>query len=470
MKKTLILVTLALCLALCCTACSATPATTASPGNGKPTASADNPVVAKVGNVEILNSQVLDIFNGYGYPSYLAAYGYEAGSDEYNEAANMALSSILQSMAKAEVVRQAAAKDGLTLTDEEKVTVDTEYQATLGSLYATAKTEAEALKEADDTINVDAKTEELVENIFTEAGYTRDSYKQELLDYALIDKYQSETVKDTTLSEEDLGTRYAELTTTQQTTYCGTGTWDDPEEGYTAADSGVETTYSSSTVAYMPARYTAVTNLVIAFDDETAAAISELQSNAELSTEEIQEQIAELEKTGYNNVKSTVDEVYAKAQTADQTTFNSLITQYGSDSGMTGTALTYGYLVGEDTNYVQSFKEAASAFTAAGEISEAFTSSYGVHILRCVDVFAGGAVPLEQVHDRYKAEADATYQDEFYEEHLTKLCDEMGMELYTDKLTLGETTTASASPAASGEASPTASAEAAASVSPTGAQ
>ena len=96
------------------------------------------------------------------------------------------------------------------------------------------------------------------------------------------------------------------------------------------------------------------------------------------------------------SVQDTIDEINQKL--SQGVSFDDLIAEYGTDSGMTSGEYPNGYEVAlASYGYVQEFVSAAFSVDTMGDVSQPVVSDYGVHIVKYVaDVPAG---PIELTDD-----------------------------------------------------------------------
>ncbi|MBR1586118.1 MAG: peptidylprolyl isomerase [Clostridia bacterium] len=246
----------------------------------------------------------------------------------------------------------------------------------------------------------------------------KDAFEQSAADEVLLEKLNDETVKDVTVTEEELEAQLAEKVAADQETYTA-----DPDAYGNAVNSG-------TAVYYAPAGYRTVKHILINLLEADSSAIDELDdaltaaenalenADEDADTDALQAAVDEAQaavdaatETAFANIQEKVNEVYEKA-TAEGADFDALITEYSDDSmPATGYAIREGYVY-----FVEPFVTAAMALENIGDVSEPVRSTYGYHIIQYVGDVAEGAVALDTVRDALETELladkkEATYND-----------------------------------------------------------
>ena len=186
--------------------------------------------------------------------------------------------------------------------------------------------------------------------------------------------------------------------------------------------------YVTDTAYYIPEGYRAVTHILLTPDEPLldtwkglAAQLEEQNQapeNTETSTDAAAETAAEPEATEepvtqemvdaaaqaiMDNVQPKVDEI--KQKLADGASFNDLIAEYGSDSGMsTEEARAEGYLVhANSVAWDPVFTAGAMSLEKVGDVSEPVLGSHGVHLIYYLKDVPAGAVELSaELKDYFK--------------------------------------------------------------------
>ncbi len=216
-------------------------------------------------------------------------------------------------------------------------------------------------------------------------------------------KLRADVVKDVTVSEEEFQTEYQARVNTATNNYVNT-----PAAYGTAVSNG-------ETIYYTPAGYRYVKHVLVSFTDEDKAAIEALETELLTATDEnkadVQGRLDAAKATAMANIQPTVDEVAAKIAAGED--FNTLITTYNTDPGMTADSV--GYPVSSaSTNWVPEFKNASMELQNVGDVSGAVISSYGVHFIKYESDAVEGPVDAETVRESITSELLTTKQDEAY--------------------------------------------------------
>lgn len=274
-------------------------------------------------------------------------------------------------------------------------------------------------------------------------------------------KLKDDTVKDVTVSEEELTTEYNTRVQTDKTNY-----GDNPD----SYDYGAAVT-NGTTVYYTPAGYRTVKQILVKFAEADQTAIDDLnkqvtdkqtelttaqnsltalgedasaddeaaaESRATL-TETVETLTAEIEKlqgdldaareAGYTALQPTVEEIQGKLAAGES--FDSLIETYNQDPGMPET----GYLVSENSrNWVTEFKDASMALAAIGDISDPVRTTYGIHLIEYAGDVAEGEIGLDTVRDDLSGTLLTEKQNTAYNEAVEKWIEEADAKIQKDKL------------------------------------
>ena len=268
-------------------------------------------------------------------------------------------------------------------------------------------------------------------------GYTEDTFISEFLESQtsneLITRLRTHVAGDVAVTDEDVQAHYDELVKEDQDMYgSDVGTY----EFYTQ--------YYGQPSYYTPEGYRGITHILLPVDEELLNAWKDLQARleeqdggetegtdgGETATETpeepvTQEMVDAAKQAILDSVKEKVDEINAKL--ADGASFEDLILEYGTDTGMADDERrANGYPVHAGSiMYDSNFAGAAMALEKVGDISDPVVSQFGVHILHYVKDIPGGAVELtddiratlkEQVLEEKKTEAYDTLVEKWMAE------------------------------------------------------
>ena len=280
---------------------------------------------------------------------------------------------------------------------------------------------------------------------------TRENFVESATSEKLLEKLEAETVKDVTVSEEDLENLLAEKVAADQETYTAT------PASYGVAVSNGTATY------YAPAGYRHVKHILVKLTDDDSAAITEKQTalteantalttaqsalenaaedadkealqaaidEAQKAVEEAQKAVDEATEAAFANIQEKTDEIYALA-TAEGADFDALVKEYSEDSDSAPET----YVVNESsTVFVEPFVTAAMALENIGDVSEPVRTTYGYHIIKYVADVEEGPVTLDAVRETIEAEALQTKKDTTYEEAVSSWIEAADVKTYPEKI------------------------------------
>lgn len=279
----------------------------------------------------------------------------------------------------------------------------------------------------------------------------REVFEESATSEVLLEKLRAETVKDVTVSDDEIKALYDQKVAADQATYT------ENPNSYASAASGSQTVY------YAPAGYRQVKQILIKLTDEDSSAVdakkAELTSaqnmlsaaqtslndaaedadkaplqtavdNAQKAVDEAQAAVDAATEAAFANIQAKVDEVYAlvKAEGAD---FDALQKEYNQDSA--GAPETYAINEG-CTVYVEPFVTAGMALKEIGDVTEPVRTTYGYHILQYAGDVAEGPVALESVKDALNAEILSEKQDAAYDSAVAEWISAAQVKTYPEKM------------------------------------
>lgn len=293
-------------------------------------------------------------------------------------------------------------------TPEEEAEMEASAQATYQSYsdmittYFTADTE----------LTGDALQAE-IDRQLAELGYpTREEVLANERISRMDNRLYDEVTRDVTVSDEEVSAEYERLVASDKTSYT-----EFPESyDYASAVSNGQTVY------YTPAGYRYVKHILVTFTDEAQAAIDAAAT---------EEERAAATQAAIAAIQPTLDEIQAKLAAGES--FESLITAYNQDPGMTADSV--GYLVSAETNnWVPEFRDASMALAAVGDVSGPVASSYGVHIIQYAGDVAEGPAAFETVSDALTEQMLTQKRDALYSQVLNQWVEETGAKVYMNRL------------------------------------
>lgn len=369
-----------------------------------------NQVVAVVGDKQILKKEFTEQFN-----NMMTAYGYDESymKDSANkETVDNLKKSVLDQMVGEEAAYQYAIANGMDLTEAEKQEVQDNLNETIESYKEAIRSQVEAEASSDPSINVEEETAKRQQEQL--AGYQDPAYVQGAIRYQVLQKFKESITGTIKVTEEKAKERY-DLEVDNQKNML------DNIQMY-------EMNIQMGNTPYVyPEGTKAVKNILISIpkDKQTEVSTYRKSKNDAQADEVLQEELAK--------IKTKADEVLAKAKAGED--FDSLIEQYGEDPGMTSEpGKTKGYYVYPgDTNYVQSFTDAALALQNVGDTSDLVASDYGYHILKLIAI-PEQVVPFEEVKDDLIASLQTSEENSAIQQKKQEIVKAANVKEYYNKL------------------------------------
>jgi foldase protein PrsA len=419
-------------------------------------------IIVEVAGATITKTEVQQATeNVLDYQQYM--YSYYGMSYDRTDADHIASAqeSAIQSLIEQAVIKQKIQEYGMDqFTDEELATINETVDTTYDSYFSAVQSYyfADTELTGDDlTAAVEAKMQAL--------GYgDKASMLEDEKLSAATDKLKAEVVKDVTVTDDETMSEYASQVSNAISAYASDLTQ------YASDVSG------GSIIYYIPDGYRYVKNLLIMIsdDDKTAistmttqisddqdsldavtSAIAELPADPAEDTDDQQKsrteladqsatltaeiadltaQLNTLTENAYAAIQPTVDEVEAKI--AAGTDFDSLVAQYGQDTGMQSEPTkSQGYLVCEGiTTYLDVFTTEAMALQKIGDISDPFRSEYGIHILRYASDLESEQVAYSKIKDQILSNLLTEKQDTLYNDTLSQWITDANAKTYADRM------------------------------------
>lgn len=288
--------------------------------------------------------------------------------------------------------------------DEMYASSDAEWQDALDSYvsYNLALTES-----ATDEEKAAAYAE--AEGYYNDLGYSQESLRENYLDNEIYTRVQAELCKDVTVTDDDVLAYYNDIVASDQALY------QNDADAYETQLLMVQYGYADQEPWYHPEGYRYVKHILLAVDSDLLTDYTSLLASFEAQTDETAEEdrvtaedVEAAKEAVLASVQTEIDEINAKL--AEGVSFEDLITQYGTDPGMTSDEYANGYEVSASSyGFVPEFVTAAFSLAAIGDISEPTISDYGVHIVQYAGDVPGGPVTLT---DEMKETIRTTLQDE----------------------------------------------------------
>lgn len=357
-------------------------------------------IVAEVNGTLIPKSEYYEILDGMG-----AMYGMTAETLNDEETGPEMRESLLEQVVNEEALYQQAVEDGLVDdSDEHREEVRKEIEETLETQKESYASQYESEEEA----------EKAYDDYVKENGYDDMDAKidESIRQTAINDEYDKVTSA-VEASEEDAKEYYDEQVETQESAI------EEDPSSYSLYTSQGGNYYNPPGSVY-------VKNLLISLPDDVQDQISSLRSegNTEEADKLRDEELAKIE--------ADADAALQRAKSGED--FDKLLEELGTDPGMEQEpAKTVGYMVYEDSNYVDEFEEASLKLAKDGEISPLVGTDFGYHIIERVSD-ASGPVPFDTVKDTIIETLTQEQQSEAYQKFLDELKEKMDIVLHTDRL------------------------------------
>lgn len=239
------------------------------------------------------------------------------------------------------------------------------------------------------------------EAYFTAMGYSVASLADSIKYNASLDKLEAEALrdKDLTVSEDEVRALFEEVAAADQ-----------QQVGDSAGYYEMLRYYYGYDLWFVPEGYRGIIHILLETDKDLLNAYQTAQAAYEESVTdenpEGDETLKAARDDAYQAVldskKAEIDDIYARLEKGES--FEALIAEYGTDSGMTSEdTLKEGYLVHKDS-IIWDPAFIAAAFSdkmnQPGDTSDPAVGNYGVHILHYLKDVPGGFVELsEAIHE-----------------------------------------------------------------------
>ena len=383
----------------------------------------DPVVVAEFDGGQLLSTEVIPEYN-----DQLTSQVFAGNSAE--DVSQSLLQSVMSDMVSDKIIAVRAQSLGLTdLTDADLAEINKAAAANYADqldeyiAYTEQNREEEEGGEPADAGEADAQAlrDEAAKRLKEESGVTQESIASELKETWWMQKFYDYTVKDVTITDEEVQTYYDELLADQKIAF--------PQypESFEYAH------LNGDAVTYRPEGFRAVRDILIPFpDNATATRASELTDKLEFDSgdAEAREQLEAL----YAPLDATAQEVLEKLSAGQS--FDSLMSEYGCSEDLNTDKLkTEGFYI-TDSSFVNSveFVEGSLLLDTPGDISTPLRSVYGVHLVQYIGDVPAGEVPLEEIRDEVRAEALDLKRSEYYEAQREAMLEQANVRYYPERL------------------------------------
>ena len=379
-------------------------------------AAAEEPVLlATINGQEIWSDNEYLTYMQSNYLNWASSNGY----DTSNEALIMAINqqAMQETLAYNAILRKGSEMGLDQFTDEDKAAFEADAKAQWDNIVDSFVSGSGSVTDESTDEEKAAARAEMEAQLLALYGYDEARYTEEYVAQAynntVYQRVFNSLTENLTVTDEDIQAYYDGLVKEHQETLNGS-----------AAAYEFYTRYYGQTFYYMPEGYRGITHILLKVDDDLlnswkdlSSKLEEQQSSAASEpaetetpaedaeptaepepTEEpvTEEMVAAAEQAILDSVKETVDEIKAKLDAG--ASFDDLIKEYGTDSGMEDDATrAAGYPVHSDSIiYDETFKDTAMALEKVGDISDPVVTQFGVHILNYLRDIPGGAAELTE--------------------------------------------------------------------------
>lgn len=380
--------------------------------------------VVTVGDQAVTMGEYIDLFNTYA--SYYTNYGYDIYSDP--TALNEFQDFVVDLLAEDKIIAYQAQKAGITeLSEEQLKEIEDKVAEELEYLLDTYRAQAEEEAAADSTVDVEARTKELMEaetEYYTGSSMTYDEFVEWIRTYykesAVSEAFREEVLKDITVSQEAIQKWYDDTLATQKTTYADDG-------GAYKTDAENYEKYGGVPVVYIPEGYSRVLHILITPEgepseeytaktdemDSLAAEYGELAFDSAISGannprlaeiltayKALDKEAQALEETRMASALTKANEVFAKLEAGED--FATLMSEYTQDDAILSfdNVAKKGLLISNKYESEADWsKDVKTAFSTLkmGEYSQVIRDEEGCHILYYLSDETTGPVALDTV-------------------------------------------------------------------------
>ena len=352
-----------------------------------------DPVVAKVGDVEILYSTFYNAFSTYAQYGIIDTSNSETAKDGRQMIMDMLVNSV--------VPVAEAHKLGMELTDEE-MNEAKENALTAANRYLSQYEDSEIEDETERRENaIKAFDAAYKANGYSFAAILADmeqQYVDEALGQKILNEHYSNIAEPT---GEEIQARYDKELAADKEAY-----EKDPSQYNT--DESYYSYYGNLKPLVAPAGLYYVKHILI--------------KNAENADEDKKDR----------DYKALAQEVLDKVNAGED--FEALMKEYNEDPGMD--SKPDGYIVGEtfENVYDEAFQKAAAALKKEGDVSGLVEGTYGIHIIKRYKDVSTDVVPLEDVKDDIKNLIMSEKKDEMYDQLMEQWKSELDVVTYDKRV------------------------------------
>lgn len=371
-------------------------------------------VVAEFDGGKVLSDEAAQ-----AYEEEIARYAFAGYTEE--EISGDLMGEVLSELVTDKVLRAKAEElglDELSPEDEQEMAklAQEDYESTVLMVEDLLREEGVAEEEIRDAA---------MEYLEQDEGITYDTVLKECRDEWWMSKLYDETTKDVAASDADIEAAYNELVQSQKESFAANA------EDYEYAR------MNGDMVAYNPAGYRAVREMLVEFDEETLLRVFELNDQiASMDASKQAEEIAQLEEE--------LAECYADADTRAMEAleqlragadFDEVLRAANPDSDAVEELSATVYPIREGSQYwPENVIGAAMALENVGDFSEPIHVENGVVILVYDGEIAEGAVPLEEIREALREELLESMQYGAYKTQVDEWVSAANPKYYPDRM------------------------------------
>lgn len=349
-------------------------------------------VVAKVDGDEILKGEFLDLYN-----QYKGIYGITdevEDNPEYKDTIAQVKGMILDQLITEKIVYNKAVESGFKVDDEAKADIKKQI---LGELEESLKLDEENGEDVEELAK-----EQLAEYLEL-SGMTEDEFWELAAKQEKINQFAEELLAEVEVTDADIKEYYEKQLKEQK---------ENPD-----------TIDMAPLQLHRPAGYIRVKHILIELPEDVRL------EHAKLLSEQKDKEAEELLQKELKNIEPKAKDVLEKAKSGEN--FEKLIEEYNFDTGMD---IEEGYVINEDTNFVESFKDAAFSLKKEGDISDLVASDYGYHIIKLYEVLPEKDYTLDETKDIIREIVDSEKKNEKWASLIEEWEEEAKIKRYEKRL------------------------------------
>ena len=349
-------------------------------------------------------------------------------SEDGQKVISTVLQNLLQDMVKRVIRREHARDLGLyPLTEENYARVieiaDGYYDDRLAQAEQSlldAFTSGEDEEQRDFSAEAEQSVALTMENQFE---FSREMDLRQAEDAVIVELLTDYYGRDVVVDEQMLRTEYDTMLETQM------------EEFNEDTNGVISYLNSGDLIVYYPGEVVRVKHILVGFDEQTQAQISNLRNAGK------DDEADALVQSSLPAIEDEANEALSRA--LGGANFDDLIVEYGDDTGMmTQSQRDAGYLICRDTiDYAEEFKQGSLALTEDGQISELVVSDFGYHIIYAIEVYEEQTLSYDEVAERLESDTLDLQRGVAYTRAIEAVYEETDVEFYYKRLLRGNINT-----------------------------